>query len=362
MAEQDSDRSEAATPHKLEEARKKGSVAKSADFTAMVVLAAMTGSLYAIGWDSFKHSMHLQRDLLQQMGRTDWQADAVAVLLTKMAIVMLQVLSPLFLALVVAAVVANVFQTGPVFSLTPLVPDMNRISPATGFKRVFSMRTLYEAFKSIIKLLLLGAVTWLVIRDLIPGLLGLSGVDPKGYAKLMLNLCASLIVKLLMVLLGIALLDLVFTRWEFAKRMRMSKRDITDETKNREGDPRIRARIRELRKEMLKRSEAMGNVATADVLITNPTHLAVALSYAQGQHNAPRLVAKGAGELALHMRAMARRHHVPIVENRALARTLYREVRFDAYVPEKLYAQLAKIMVWAQNIRAARVRSTGVAA
>ncbi|HEX8611907.1 MAG TPA: EscU/YscU/HrcU family type III secretion system export apparatus switch protein [Telluria sp.] len=362
MSEQDSNRSEDATPHKLEEARKKGSVAKSPDFTAMAVLAAMTACVYATAWDGFKQTMRLQLDILAQLGRMDWQVDAVSVLLSNVAMGMLYILAPLFLALAIAAVAANVAQTGPVFTMHPLVPDLTRISPVTGFKRIFSMRTIYESVKSIIKLIVLGFITWLVIVDLIPGLVGLTGLHPKAYARIMLDLAAGLMVKLLLALLAIALIDLVFSRWEFAKRMRMSKRDVTDEHKNREGDPRIRSRIRELRQEMLKRSKALGNVAEADVLITNPTHLAVALSYKHGANSAPHVIAKGAGAVALKMRQVARRHHIPIVENKLLARTLYREVAFDNYVPEKLYPQLAKIMVWVQAMRAARLRTAGVRA
>jgi flagellar biosynthetic protein FlhB len=139
--------------------------------------------------------------------------------------------------------------------------------------------------------------------------------------------------------------------------MRMSKRDIKDEHKNREGDPRVRARIRELRKEMLKRSQSMRRMASADVLVTNPTRLAIALRYEHGSAAAPKVVAKGAGDLAARMRALAGRKNIPIVQNKPLARTLFREVDYDGYVPEKLYPQLAKIMVWVYAMREARRQS-----
>ena len=152
----------------------------------------------------------------------------------------------------------------------------------------------------------------------------------------------------------VAALDFGFARWEFARRMRMSKRDIKDESKNREGDPRIRSRIRELRKEMIKRSKALGKVPAADVLITNPTRIAIAVSYKHGTSAAPQVVAKGAGEMARKMRELAGRHSIPVVQNRELARALFREVDFDGFVPEKLYPQVAKIMVWVYAMRQAR--------
>ena len=361
MADQDFDLSESATPYKLEEARKKGTVAKSSEFTAMTVLAAMVATLFATGWDSFKESVRLQLTTLSQVGRLNWNTNGVSELIGHLAMGMLHVLAPLFMAVVIAAIVANLFQTGPIFSAEPLSPDFNRISPATGFKRIFSMRTIYESFKSFVKLTVLGAVTYFAIKGLIPGLVGLSALDPKEYGQILLGLIGGLLVKLLFVMLVIALIDFSYTKWEFAKRMRMSRRDVRDESKQREGDPRIRARIREIRKEMLRRSKAMKKIPTADVLITNPTHIAVALTYKRGESTAPKLVAKGAGDLAKKMREVATRHNIPIVQNKTLARVLFREVDYDGFVPEKLYPQLAKIMVWVHTIRQMRLRAAGAA-
>jgi flagellar biosynthetic protein FlhB len=358
MAEQDADLSEQATPHKLDEARKKGSVAKSSDLTAMALLAALLVNVYAGGWDALRHTLRLQQKLLVRAGRMDWSVDAVAHWLTGLLVGMLDVLGPLFLSLAVVAVVVNLFQTGPVFSFHPLVPDLTRVSPATGLKRLFSVRTLFDAARSIIKLALLGALLYVLVKAAVPGLVGLTAMEPKGYMRVLIALAGALLAKLVLTLLAIALLDLLYTRWEFGKRMRMSKRDVKDEVKNREGDPRIRSRLRELRKEMLKRSKSMAKVPQADVLITNPTRLAVALSYRHGSSGAPQLVAKGTGELARKMRRLASVHGIPVVQNKALARALFREVDYDAYVPEKLYPQIARILVWVYSMREAR-RTSG---
>jgi flagellar biosynthetic protein FlhB len=358
MSEQDSDRSEQATPHKLDEARKKGSVAKSSDMTSMAMLAALAMTIYASGWDSLRLALRAQQSVLAKAGQLDWSTGLLAHWTGALLVSALTILAPLFMALAIVAVLVNLVQTGPIFSFHPLVPDLSRINPATGFKRVFSMRTLFEGAKSVFKLVVLGSVLYVLVRDAIPGLVGLTAMEPKGYARMLVGLAGALLVKLVLVLLVIALLDLMFTRWEFAKRMRMSKRDIKDESKNREGDPRIRSRIRELRKEVLKRSKSMAKVPAADVLITNPTRIAVALSYNHGSSGAPQVVAKGAGELARAMRLLAGKHQIPIVQNKALARTLFREVDYDGYVPEKLYPQIAKIMVWVYAMRDAR-RASG---
>jgi flagellar biosynthetic protein FlhB len=354
MAEQDSDRSEQATPHRLEEARKKGSVARSVDVTALAILSALVLVIQATGWDALRVTAQLQRRILGHIGRSDWTPDGAAAWMGDLLVAMLSVLAPLFLALVVIAILANVAQTGPVFTFHPLKPDFDRLNPASGFKRVFSMRTLFEAAKSVVKLVVLSAVVYAALRNLVPGLIGLSGADARGYLRVLVGLCAALLVKLVFTQMVIAAIDLGFVRRDFAKRMRMSKRDVKDEHKNREGDPRIRSRIRELRKEMLKRSKAVAKVPDADVLITNPTRIAVALSYRHGTSGAPQVVAKGAGDLARKMREVAARHQIPVVQNRPLARALFREVDFDGYVPEKLYPQIARIMVWVYAMRDAR--------
>jgi len=354
VADQDFDRSEEATPYKLEQARKQGSVAKSQDLTAVAVLAALARTLFACGWDGVRQTARLQQSILKHMRDLDWGADGVSAWLGQVLVGMLNILAPLFLALLIVAILVNLLQTGPILSVKPLTPDMDRLNPAMGFKRIFSARALYEAVKSVFKLVILGAVAFIVIRDDIAGLTLLSAIDTGAYPRILLGMTGGLLSKLVLALLAVAIIDYSYTRWEFGRRMRMSRRDVRDEVKQREGDPRIRARVRELRMEMLKRSKAMRKLPSADVLITNPTHLAVALRYEHGEALAPQLVAKGAGELACRMRLAAARYNIPVVQNRTLARTLFREVEYEGFVPEKLYPQLARIMVWVYALREAK--------
>jgi flagellar biosynthetic protein FlhB len=360
MAEQDFDLSEDATPHKLDEARKKGSVAKSQDLTASAMLLALVVTIYGSGWDGLRQSLQMQRQMIGGATRLDWSSDGVARWMGELMVGMLHVLAPLFLTLAIVAILVNLVQTGPIFSFHPIKPDLERLSPVTGFKRIFSLRIVYETVKSLLKLVILGTVAWLLVRDAIPGLVGLPALDPKGYARLLVGLSGALLVKMVLTLFFLALMDLAYTRWEFSKKMRMSKRDVKDESKNRDGDPRIRARIRQLRQEVLKRSKAVQKVPGADVLITNPTHLAIALCYDHGRGGAPQVVAKGAGELAHKMRELAARHRIPIVQNKTLARALFREVDNDGFVPEKWYPQVAKIMVWVYAMREAKSASRKV--
>jgi flagellar biosynthesis protein FlhB len=256
-----------------------------------------------------------------------------------------------------AAILVNFVQVGAIFSAKPVTPDWERINPAAGLKRLFSIRLVYEAFKGTVKLVVIAYVLWLAIQHLMPALFSLLHIDPRAHGGVVMGQLGPLLFKLLLVLAVIAAIDFAYTRWDFAKKMRMSKREITDEHKQREGDPRIRSRLRQLRLEMLKQSRAAKQVPGADVLLTNPTHLAIALSYKHGEMPAPKMLAKGAGEVAAKMREVARRHGIPIVENRPLARELYKRLDSDQYVPEDLYPQIAKILLWVYAMRDARSRS-----
>jgi len=356
MAEQDQDRNEKATPYKLEEARKRGTVAKSPDFVTLAVMAGAVAFLYALGWPAVRRQLMLDQAILQRAGRLDFEPSATMQWLQHLLVQTLFLLVPLFAIVAIIAILSNVCQTGPVFSAKPISPDFDRLNPATGFKRVFSMRTIYDTVRSLFKLVFLGVALALAVWHLVPWLMSLMQFDPVSYGRPVLDQVAAVLVKLLLVMLVIALMDVIYTRWEFAKRMRMSPRDIKDEHKQREGDPRIRARLRQLRQEMLKKSQAVRKLPGSDVVVTNPTHLAVAISYRHGEMAAPRVVAKGAGELAAKMREVARRHGIAVVENRALARELFFEVGFEQDVPEKLYPQVARILVWVFAMREARAR------
>jgi flagellar biosynthetic protein FlhB len=259
--------------------------------------------------------------------------------------------APFFAALMLAGALGNLVQTGPIFSVEPLKMDWQRINPMSGFKRIFSMRTLFDTLRTCIKLALLGTVAYLTLRDLLPQFYGLASLSALGFIKTLLGDLAKLGLQMALVLGVIALLDLMYTQREFGKKMRMSRRELKDEAKHREGDPRIRSRMRELRQQMLKKSLSLRKTRDADVLITNPTHIAVALRYVQSEMGSPQLVAKGSGKLAEAMRAIAARHRIPVVQNPPLARRLFRELPVEHHVPAQMYADVARIIVWVFAMR-----------
>lgn len=351
MAEQDLDRSEEATPYKLRKAREKGQVARSTDVTSALVFAVAVVYLTWKGAGTLQQQFRFDHALLLQAARADIPGLQVWPLLERMLTDTALLAAPFLLALLLAAVAGNLVQTGIHLSFEPLKADFNRINPVQGLKKVFSLRTLFDGARACIKLLLLTLVSYAALKALAPQFHHLAYLSPQGHVRTLLEDMSSLGLKMALVLGLIALLDLLYTRREFARKMRMSRRELKDEVKHREGDPRIRARLRELRREALKRSMALRHTRHADVLLTNPTHVAVALRYVHGEMDSPQLVAKGAGHLAAAMRQIAARHRIPVVQSPALARRLFRELDVDRHVPPHLFAEVARIIVWVFAMR-----------
>ncbi len=352
--DQDLDRNEQATPHKLDDARKRGQIARSVDASSIAVLVAAMLASYALLMPAIKRLAHLMARGLQAAPTALNDPAEASRFLEKSLSASLLVLAPLLFAVVIAAVLMGLLQSGGlVFSATPITPDFTRLNPAQGFKKLFSMRVIYEAVKSTLKLVALLGTAFLALQALLPGALKLLGLPGKAVLFRLTEITGGLMAKLCAVLLVFVLLDLLFVRWEFLRNLRMSKREVEDEHKNREGDPRIRNRQREIRTQFLKAAKAVRKVPEAQVVVTNPTHVAVALRYEHGVTPAPLVIAKGAGVLALQIRRAANKAGVPIVHSPRLARALYKEVPQDAYVPEQWYPPVARILVWMRSLREA---------
>jgi flagellar biosynthetic protein FlhB len=340
------DRNEPASPYKLDKAHERGSVVRSADVTFAVVLVAAAALVYGIAEATLRNGTGLFAFALPLLDRDPFAAATAIGLAQAVLMRAVQLAAPVLLVLWFAAVVAGALQARGVFSAEPMKPDFNRVNPAEGFKRVFSVRALHELVRSTVKLtvLALAGVAWGThhAADFVRA----SMLEPAGLLHLSVTLLGSLLALLAGCFIAFALLDWSFNRWEFLRRMRMSRREIKDEHKEREGDPRIKSRLRELRLELARRSRSVARDKDADVLLTNPTHYAVALQYVHGRMPAPMVVAKGAGELARRLRIEARRHGVPVVEHPPLTRALYAAVESDGYVPETEFTQVARILRW----------------
>ena len=353
MAEQEQNRSEDATPFKLDEARKRGAVSKSQELNALIILFWAAIAIMVLGSRSMRKGFTSAYLLLEKAADLSFDETHIGQWLPNVFMDTFYVVLPFLLGAVVAGILINILQSGPVLSFFPLKPDVERINPLSGFKRLFSIRIVVEVIKTFIKMVLLGAVLYFFIIALLPSSIRLFHVQVPQYIDFLVNETGSLLLKLCAALALVVAVDVLYTRWDFKQRMRMSKREIKEEYKRREGDPRIRQKIRELQRESAKRRGAVHKVKDADVLITNPTRLAIALQYHRGEMDAPRVLAKGAGELADQMRLLARRYQIPIVENKKLARAIFRETGVDQTIRDKHFPVVAKILVWAFALRQA---------
>ncbi|WP_443751358.1 EscU/YscU/HrcU family type III secretion system export apparatus switch protein [Asticcacaulis solisilvae] len=343
MEEQsDQNKSEPPTPFKLSKAREKGSVARGLDLGFATSLIAFAGYLWMFGPGlAGSLSLAARRTLVTAptlAAGPNESLQLIAVVLTTIAQPMLFLFGTVF----VVVLVFEIVQTGFVFSLAPLSPEFSRLSPANGFKRIFSVRQLVETGKNVFKLAIYSALAVLVVLDAraltVPAIADAHGlVDALARASF----------RLLILFAGaaglVAILDQLISRRDFFKRMRMTRQETRREARDREGDPRFKQRRRQVHREYAKLSKSLRNVRNADVLITNPTHYAVALSYDTATMTAPRVVAQGADQMALRLKRLAFLHGVVTIENRELARTLYHRCEIDREIPETCFRAVANI-------------------
>ncbi|TDA69406.1 MAG: flagellar biosynthesis protein FlhB [Clostridia bacterium] len=346
------EKTEQATPHRLQEVRRKGQAPRSADLNAAVVMAAVVMLLWWT-WDDFLRQLGNELVWLwrEPLGH-EVTAQNLMAWLTQVALTGLSLLLPIFALAMAAGVAANYLQVGFIFSAEPLRPKLENINPVEGFKRIFSRRSLMELAKSIAKVVLVGLVTYLVVSSDFPVLLRLAYVGAPQIVATIVEVVLRLAVMVMAVFLGLALIDFIFQRRQFQQRLRMSRFELKEEMRQTEGDPYVRMRLRE-RQRQLARQRMMQKVPQATVVITNPTHLAVALKYKMGEDNAPTVVAKGADFLARRIIEKARASNVPVVENPPLAQALYRSVKIDQEIPAELYQAMAEILAMVYRLNRA---------
>jgi len=347
------DRNERATHHKLEKARERGAVARSAEVVFLAVLATAAACVQGLG-------ERLLGGLGTALGRGLAAASRGgldrAAALHELGLGLqsgVALVAPMMFVVWLGALAAAALQVRGVFSAHPLRPDFSRLNPAHGLARVLSLRSLHEALRAVLKLAAVAGAVALWGGERLDALSHASLLPAPALARQGVASVGSLLVTLAGVLALVALLDYGLQRWEFLRQMRMSRREIRDEHKEREGDPRVRQRLRELRQEWLRRARSLERVRSADVVVVNPTHVAVALEYRHGEMPAPAITVRGGGELARRIREEARHRRVPVVEHAPLARALFATDERERYVPEACFADVARILRWVYAARGA---------
>jgi flagellar biosynthesis protein FlhB len=346
----DGQKTEEPTQRRLEEARRKGQVASSREVNHAFILAAGAVLIGALAPALAGGVAAALRPLLARPHSfTITPADLDRLLAVVLGDVGAALLLPALL-LLGAALAAGLIQNGPVASAEPLAPKLERLSPLAGAKRLFSLRSLVEFAKGVLKIALVGAVAVALLWPAAARILTAAELEAGALLAVLQRLALRLLAGVALLVGLIALLDTLYQRFEHRKQLRMSRRDLQDEFKQTEGDPYIKARLKSLRMERARR-RMMAAVPSATVVITNPTHIAVALRYDPPAMAAPKLVAKGIGPLAARIREVARAHGIPLVENPPLARALHAAVELDAEVPPAHYRAVAEVIGYVMQLR-----------
>jgi len=357
MAEEsDVEKTEPASPQRLEKAREQGQVARSRELATCLILLTGAGSIWAAGTalydrliNTMQQSMTFSWSPKQDRGDT---REMVAALGTGMIDAIVGLL-PIFAGLVIIAIFSSVALGGLVLSNKALQPQFGRMNLFKGLARMVSANTWVELAKTLCKALLIGSVAAAVISHHMPRMIELSHLAlPKALSD-GIHIVALTCILIISSLLVIALIDVPWQMFTHAKKLRMSKDEVKREFKESEGDPHIKARIRQQQREAARR-RMMTEIPTADVVVTNPTHFSVALRYDPQGQGAPLVVAKGQGVIALKIRELAAQHQVPLLEAPPLARALYANTDIGQEVPERLYTAVAQVLAWVFQLRSAR--------
>lgn len=349
MAEENGERTEEATQTKRDEFRKRGQVAQTKELASAFFLLACAGLVTGLAGFFFQQLHELFRynygaDLVNQI-RTGDMFSAVRFAGGKIAIMIAPVLG---ISLIIG-VGSNVLQTGLLQVEDAFTPNFDKINPIEGFKRLFSLKNMVEGLKSFLKILLICFIVYLLLKGEVKYLPNLMTYSMEEMSHYVGRVVAKLFGGIGMAMVVLAGADYFFQRWDIEKKMMMSKQEVKEEMKNRELDPMIKGRIRRVQREMANK-RMMASVPKADVIVTNPTHIAVALKYDAGLP-APQLIAKGADLVAEKIKAIAKEHNIPIVENKPLARTIFKTMKLGQVIPRELFVAVAEVLSYVYKLR-----------
>jgi len=348
------DRTEKPTDKKLADARKKGQIAQSREIPSALILLTSLAFFYFGGRAMAQQLADMMRISFRNLGG-GWieNAGSVNLMMGWLFDQTLSLLVPMMIPLLVIGIVANVAQFGFNLKENLLVPDFKKLNPISGVKRLISLKSLVELIKSIFKIGFVGLIAYLMVRGelvTIPSLIHMEVIETAAFMgevafKIAFFVCLGLIV--------LATADFAYQRWQHQKDLMMTKQEIKEERKQSDGDPQVKSRIRSMQMEMAQR-RMMEAIPTADVVITNPTHFAIAIKFDPEEMAAPQVVAKGADYIALRIREIAQENDVPLVENKPLARTLFRSAEIGDFIPEELYRAVAEVLAYVYRLKGIR--------
>ncbi|MDD5383011.1 MAG: flagellar biosynthesis protein FlhB [Candidatus Margulisbacteria bacterium] len=348
------DKSEEPTPHRMREAREKGQVAKSREITVAFVLLLTYYSLNYFGpyiWQNLAEMFRVIFQLIPEATNFNLSFAAYVFVLGLRAMAMAVI--PVFAVAYVATFLAEALQTGFVFSLDPLSPKIEKLNPLEGFKKMFSLQGFVELIKSLLKIIIVFYIAWYAAKDDLPYIIVLIEAQPWDAIVLGGSIAYKIAMRVGIFYIGVAILDYLYRRWEYMRGLKMTRQEVKEEYKRLEGDPMVKQRMRDLQRQAAYQ-RMMSAVPQADVVVTNPTHVAVALKYEQARMKAPLLLAKGERKVAEEIRRIAEAHEISIIENEPLARSIYRTTKISQEIPSELYQAVAEVLAYVYKIKRER--------
>ena len=344
------EKTEKATPKKRSKAREEGQVAKSVELSSVFVLLSGVAVLFFTGHYFGANFSELMRTSFTFNAVPQFAIQFCLTLLNRFFTFFLRLVLPVMGAVVFIALAVNIFQVGLKISTKAIAPKLDKFNLIKGFGKLLSVKSFGELIKSILKLTIIGCVVYSIVR-------AESRIFPHMYhwevsaiMIYMLKVIFKIFMWVIMVMLLLAIADVAFQRWQFDKQLKMTKQEVKDETKQAEGDPQVKSRIKTIQIQTARR-RMMHEVPEADVVVTNPTQLALAIRYEQGAMGAPRVVAKGAGHVAERIKQLASDHQIPVIENKKLAQNLYKLVKIGEEVPVQLYQAVAELLAYVYKLK-----------
>ena len=345
------ERTEKATGKRRQEARRKGQVAQSREIPSVLILMTAMVFFYFAGSWMFGNiagvigGVYERLDTLRLDAVSDVSAFSVGIFKQVFLI-----LIPFFAAVLIAGLAGNIGQIGFEMHSEPMRPKLNKLNPISGMKKLVSLKSLVELIKSVFKLVLVGGIAYGVVSKETTKLSGLMQQEVGDILVFISKLAFEIFFYVCLALIILAILDYVYQRWQYEENLKMTKQEVKDERKQSEGDPKVKGRIRKVQLEMAAR-RMMEAVPEADVVITNPIHLAVALKFNAAAMVAPTVVAKGSGHIAERIKETARNHQVPIIEDKPLAQALHKMVEIGEYIPAELYRAVAEVLAYVYRLK-----------
>jgi flagellar biosynthetic protein FlhB/flagellar biosynthetic protein FliR/FlhB len=338
-----SEKTEKATPYKLQKAKENGQVSKSLELNTYTTLLIVLGLLVLLGPQYTSKLQNILKHVFSLAGRVQFSSDHLSHLISILAMQLIALWLPIAFITVLTIILSNIVQTGLTWAPAALTPNFKRLHLAQGLKKLFSITNFFEALKTFFKLLCSFTALAFIFKNQLHFLVQNTITNRVSKASLMESFICYTALKLVVLLLLFSLIDKKFTRWKFNKDQRMSKQEVKEEYKKKEGDPIIKQKIRQLQSQLRKKTAALTQVRTADVIITNPTHIAIALKYKRGEMPAPKVVYKAQDKMVLQVKELAKKHSIPIIEHKILARMLHYSTELNQYINKELFPLTAQI-------------------